>query len=85
MVGDSLYGGVRVVGEHLLGRENDEVLYPIAGGMARLLLDNLTEILRRQVEKAGIELHVAVLFAVLDDGVVKAIAQALFGIDSCAD
>ena len=45
-VGDGLHRGIRLVGEHLLGRKDDEVLDPIAGAVACLLLDNFTEILR---------------------------------------
>lgn len=45
--------------------------------MAGLMLHDATEMLGRETEEIGIELHVAVLVAVLDDGIVEAVAQPL--------
>ena len=45
--------------------------YPLACTDARLLLDNIPEILGRKTELAGIEAHLAALCVMLDDEVVE--------------
>lgn len=49
----------------------------MAGSMSGLLFHDAAEMLGRETEEVGIELHVAVLATVLDNGVVEAVAQPL--------
>lgn len=79
-VGYVLNGGIVLVCKHLLGTEDDEMPDPMTGIIPRLLLNDLAEMFRREMKEAGIIAHISVQVAVLDDGVVKAVAQALRGI-----
>lgn len=57
---------------------NDEVMLdPVTGSMSSLLLHDAAEMLGREAEEVGVELHVAVLVAVLDNGVVETVTQPL--------
>ena len=76
-VGDGLYARFRLVGERLFQLYEEVMLNPVASSMSGLLLYDAAEMLGREAEEVGIELHVAVLVAVFDDGIVEAMAQPL--------